>query len=80
MYNEITENEQMFGGGKIMTFSMIIRTIFEFALIAFTLWAVFHEDFFAALEQRIFASIRRSRLKILKANHSDNCKRFVSEL
>lgn len=51
-----------------MNFGMILRTIFEIALIAFTLWAVFHEDRFAALEQRLFARIRRRKFRVVEGN------------
>lgn len=51
-----------------MDLGMIFRTVFEVAIIVFTLWAVFHEDRFAALEQRLFARIRRRKLRVLEGN------------
>ena len=51
-----------------MDLGMIFRTIFEIALIAFALWALFHEDRFAALEQRLFARIRRRKLRVIEGN------------
>ena len=59
-----------------MTFGMIARTILEFALIVFTLWAILHEDYFAALEERLIARIRRSRLKVLKGGNTTRYKRY----
>lgn len=48
-----------------MSFSAVISTIFEVSLVLFTLWAVFHEDRFIALENRIAARFRRRRLKVI---------------
>ncbi|MBR7071379.1 MAG: hypothetical protein IKI29_04375 [Clostridia bacterium] len=52
-----------------MTFGMILRTVFELALVIFTVWAVFHEDRFAAAEERLFARIRRKRLSVVRKNN-----------
>lgn len=49
-----------------MTFVDVILTIFEIALVSFTVWAVFHEERFIAFEDRIRARLRRSRLKVVK--------------
>lgn len=65
-YNKIKENEQMFGGGKIMNFGNALLTIFELAMAAFVIWAVFHEDRFIRFEDRIVARFRRRRFKVLK--------------
>ena len=51
-----------------MTFGMLLRTIFEIALIVFTLWAVYHEDRFAALERRLFARFRRRKFRVINGN------------
>ena len=48
-----------------MTTAMILRTLFEIALVGFALWALFHEDRFAAAERRLFAYIRRRMLKVM---------------
>ena len=48
-----------------MSFDQIIRTIFEIALIAVTLWAIFHEDIFVAFEERIVAAFKRKRFKVI---------------
>lgn len=68
-YNKITENEQMFGGGKTMEFTTTLRIILETAMMAFVIWAVFHEDLFVELEDRIIARIRRSRFKVIRGNN-----------
>lgn len=49
-----------------MSLAQIIRTVFEIVLVVFTLWAVFHEDMFAALEERLFAFLKRKRLKVVR--------------
>ncbi len=49
-----------------MNFGDIIRTCFEFVLVSFTVWAVFHEDRFIRLEDRLFAYIKRKKLKVIK--------------
>lgn len=50
-----------------MTTAMILRTLFEVFLVGFTLWALFHEDRFAALERRLIAYIRRRSLKVVNS-------------
>ncbi len=56
----------MFGGGKIMNFQDILKTLFEAALVLFTLWALFHEDRFVSFERRIAAAFRRRSIKAVK--------------
>lgn len=51
-----------------MTVAMILRTVFEIALVGFTLWALFHEDRFAAFEERIVCLIRRKGLKAVNSS------------
>lgn len=60
-----------------MSFGMIIRSVLEFAVIVFTIWAVLHEDRFAAVERRIFANLRRRRLRVITADAalSENCRK-----
>ena len=67
-YNKNTESEQVFVGGTIMSFAGIVLSIFETIIVLFTLWALFHEDFFIAVEDRIFAHFRRKRFKVIKAS------------
>lgn len=55
-----------------MNFGMIMKSVFEVALIGFTLWALLHEDRIAAVEQRLVARFRRRRLKIVGSPTSRN--------
>ena len=47
-----------------MTLSIALKTLFEVALVAFALWALFNEDKFIAFEERLVAYVRRRRLPI----------------
>lgn len=49
-----------------MNLSQIIKTGFEIVLVVFAIWAVFHEDVFIALEERIAAAFRRKRLRVVR--------------
>lgn len=51
-----------------MNFSDVLITLFEIALVGGALWAVFHEDTFIAFEEKLFARIRRRRLKVLRGS------------
>lgn len=51
-----------------MNFSDALLTIFEVAMVAFVIWAVFHEDRFVAFEERLAASFRRRKFKVLEGN------------
>ena len=46
----------------------VIISILEVLVVGFTVWALFHEDRFADFEERLFARIRRSKLKVVKSN------------
>lgn len=48
--------------------AMILRTVFEFAMLAAVLWGIFHEDRLVALEKRIACLIRRRRLRVVKTS------------
>ncbi len=48
---------------------MVLRSIFEILLVGFTVWAVFNEDRFAALEERLVCKLRRKALKTVSACH-----------
>ncbi len=52
-----------------MTQGMILKTVLEFGLIVFTLWALLHEDKFAAVEQRLFAYLRRRKFKVVRGRN-----------
>lgn len=51
-----------------MNFSDVLITLFEIALVAVALWAVFHEDMFIAFEEKLIAGIRRRRMKVLRGS------------
>lgn len=52
-----------------MTFADLLLSLFEVALVLFTIWAVFHEDRFIAFEERLLSAIRRRRLKVARISH-----------
>lgn len=51
-----------------MSFNGTLLTILEMALVAFAIWAVFHEDRFIRFEERIVARFRRQHLKVVHGN------------
>ncbi len=53
-----------------MNFTSTLLTIFEIAMTAFVIWAVFHEDLFVEFEERIIARFRRRRFKVIKGNNN----------
>ena len=46
-----------------MSFVDVLKSLFEIALVSFTIWSLFHEDRFIAFEEKFLCKIRRSRLK-----------------
>ncbi len=58
-----------------MSLGHTLLTLFEIALVSFTIWAVFHEDYFVELEDRFIARLRRRRLRVIKggSNVSKSC-------
>lgn len=55
-----------------------LLTIFEIALVAFTIWAVFHEDRFIKFEERVAAHFRRRRFRVLRGGNKV-CKSYYPE-
>lgn len=51
-----------------MNLSQTLITLFEIAFAAVVLWAVFHEDRFIAFEEKLFASIRRRRMRVIRGS------------
>ena len=51
-----------------MNFSSTLFTIFEMALAALAIWAVFHEDRFIVFEEKLAARFRRRKFKVLEGN------------
>ena len=68
IYNKIKGTNKCSSEVITMTFSMILATVFETALVLFTIWAVFHENLFIALEDKICAYFRRRSLKVIKGS------------
>lgn len=52
---------------KIMTFAMLLRTLFEILLFIAVIWGIFHEDRLAAFEKRLICNLRRRRLKVVRS-------------
>ena len=55
-----------------MSLSFTLSTIFEILLVAAVIWGVFHEDKLIAFEKRLMATIRRRRLRVVKATTARN--------
>ncbi len=51
-----------------MNSSQIIRTVFEIGLVILAVWAVFHEDMFIAVEERITSAFKRRKLSVIRSN------------
>ena len=49
-----------------MTFSFIIKTLFELILVVTVFWCIFHEDSLISFERRIIALFRRRKLRVVK--------------
>lgn len=49
-----------------MTSLFALQTIFEILLVAAVIWGIFNEERLASLEKRLFACVRRRRLKVIK--------------
>ena len=57
-----------------MSFLHSLQTIFEIVMVIAVLWCLFNEDKLIAFERRIFAAIRRRRLRVVKAQCAIKCK------
>lgn len=57
-----------------MTFIQLITTLLEISAFIGLVWCIFHEDTLVAFEEKVFAAIRRKRLRVVKARrtHSYN--------
>lgn len=49
-----------------MSTAHIIQSVIEIAVIAFILFALFHEEMFAELEQKLFSKIKKQFKKVTK--------------
>ena len=54
-----------------MTFIQVLTTIFEISMVVALFWCFFHEDRLIAFERRIFANIRRRKLKVVRTNYQE---------
>ena len=52
-----------------MTFMQTITTIFEILMALGLFWCIFHEDRLIAFERKLFANIRRRRLKVIRSDY-----------
>ena len=55
-----------------MSFSGVLSTVFEFLLVSFTIWAIFHEDLFIRLEEKIACNFKRKKLRVVAREVSPN--------
>ncbi len=44
-----------------------LQTVFELAVIIFIVWGFFNEDKLISFEKRLLSSLRRRRIKVIKA-------------
>ncbi len=51
----------------------VIISVLEVLVVGFTVWALFHEERLADFEDRFFARLRRSKLRVVKG--SSNVKK-----
>ncbi len=52
-----------------MTLGMVMRTIFEAAMVLFVIWGIFHEDRLIAFERNLVAHLRRRKLRVVKPRY-----------
>ncbi len=53
-----------------MTFIQLITTLLEISAFVGLIWCIFHEDTLVAFEEKVFAAIRRKRLRVVKARRT----------
>ena len=53
-----------------MTFIDILRTLFEIIMVVGLIWCIFHEDRLVAFEEKVFALLRRKRLRVVRNHHA----------
>lgn len=54
-----------------------LQTVFEVFLVAAVFWGIFNEDKLIVLEKRLFAAIRRRRLRVVKARRRAESFRVI---
>ena len=58
-----------------MTFIDTLRTLFEIIMVVGLVWCIFNEKRLIAFEEKIFASLRRKRLRVVKQSRE---KRYIA--
>ena len=58
-----------------MTFIDTLRTLFEIIMVVGLVWCIFNEKRLIAFEEKIFASLRRKRLRVVKQSRA---KRYIA--
>ncbi len=53
-----------------MTFLQGLTTFFEIGMVVALFWCFFHEDRLIAFEKKLFAAIRRKKLKVVHTSYS----------
>lgn len=53
-----------------MTFIQLVTTLLEISAFLGLVWCIFHEDTLVAFEEKIFAAIRRKRLRVVKTRRA----------
>lgn len=53
-----------------MSSGNFLITLLELAGVIALVWCIFHEDRLVAFEEKLFAAIRRKRLRIVKAERT----------
>ena len=54
-----------------------LQTVFEVLLVVAVFWGIFNENKLIALEKRLFAAIRRRRLRVVKAKRNTQTFRVI---
>ena len=56
-----------------MTLIQTLTTIFEIAMVLLLFWGFLNEERLVAFERKIFANIRRRRLRVIHTNTNKYC-------
>lgn len=54
-----------------------LQTVFEVFLVVAVFWGIFNENKLIVLEKRLFAAIRRRRLRVIKAKRNSGTFRVI---
>ncbi len=53
-----------------MTLGSFLITLLEISGAVALVWCIFHESRLVAFEEKVFAAIRRKRLRVVRTDHS----------